>query len=282
MNIRLYFIFFQLLILSSLFAQDKEVLWLDWSWQDNEILLNNSPNVSLEVDLLFQGKSKVSISLANAIYQNCTPNELTQLNFDDYGIVPELSLKQGFERNKTKISASIVPFIVENGVLKKLIYAELNVSRIPSQRKLNNYNDNSILNSGTWFKLSVVSNGVHKLDYNDLVSSQGGSPTLGFRNSHHHRQGSSGNNMDYFLDPRVPRGALDKRPIPRGLRCSALHGRVDHSSFDAFFKEIIDRRYYSNLSVNLSSVPSTQNQAPDSSNLIRRSHDSFAFSNDLV
>lgn len=119
-------------------------------------------------------------------------------------------------------------------------------------------------------------------DYNDLVSSQGGSPTLGFRNSHHHRQGSSGNNMDYFLDPRVPRGALDKRPIPRGLRCSALHGRVDHSSFDAFFKEIIDRRYYSNLSVNLSSVPSTQNQAPDSSNLIRRSHDSFAFSNDLV
>ena len=165
MNIRLYFIFFQLLILSSLFAQDKEVLWLDWSWQDNEILLNNSPNVSLEVDLLFQGKSKVSISLANAIYQNCTPNELTQLNFDDYGIVPELSLKQGFERNKTKISASIVPFIVENGVLKKLIYAELNVSRIPSQRKLNNYNDNSILNSGTWFKLSVVSNGVHKLDY---------------------------------------------------------------------------------------------------------------------
>lgn len=170
MNIRLYFIFFQLLILSSLFAQEKEVLWLDWSWQDNEILLNNSPNISLEVDLLFQGKSKVSISLANAIYQNCTPNELTQLNFDDYGIVPELSLKQGFERNKTKISASIVPFIVENGVLKKLIYAELNVSRIPSQRKLNNYNDNSILNSGTWFKLSVVSNGVHKLDYNDLVS----------------------------------------------------------------------------------------------------------------
>ena len=144
MNIRLYFIFFQLLILSSLFAQDKEVLWLDWSWQDNEILLNNSPNISLEVDLLFQGKSKVSISLANAIYQNCTPNELTQLNSDVYGIEPELSLKQGFERNKTKISASIVPFIVENGVLKKLIYAELNVSRIPSQRKLNNYNDNSI------------------------------------------------------------------------------------------------------------------------------------------
>ena len=119
-------------------------------------------------------------------------------------------------------------------------------------------------------------------DYNDLVSSQGGSPTLGFRNAHHHRQGSGGNNMDYFLDPRVPRGALDKRPIPRGLRCSALHGRVDHSSFDAFFKEIIDRRYYSNLSVNLSSVPSIQNHAPDSSNLTRRSHDAFEFSNDLV
>jgi GTPase SAR1 family protein len=125
--------------------------------------------------------------------------------------------------------------------------------------------------------------GIIDEDYNDLVSTQGNSPTLGFRNSHHHhhRQASGGNNIDYFLDPRVPRGALDKRPIPRGLRCSALHGRVDHSSFDAFFKEIIDRRYYSNLSLNLSSVP-TQNQAPDSSNLTRRSHDAYEFSDDLV
>ena len=125
--------------------------------------------------------------------------------------------------------------------------------------------------------------GIIDEDYNDLVSMQGNSPTLGFRNSHHHhhRQASGGNNIDYFLDPRVPRGALDKRPIPRGLRCSALHGRVDHSSFDAFFKEIIDRRYYSNLSLNLLSVP-TQNQAPDSSNLTRRSHDAYEFSDDLV
>jgi hypothetical protein len=169
-NIKSFFTSLFLLFLSISFAQEKEVLWLDWSWQDNKILLNNSPNINLEVDLLLQGKNKVDISLINAIYQNCTPNELTQISYDDYGTEPEIIIKQGFERNKTKVLASVVPFKIENGVLKKMIYAELIISQVPSQRKITDYKDNSVLNSGSWYKISVVSDGVYRLDYDDLVS----------------------------------------------------------------------------------------------------------------
>ena len=170
MNIKFFFTSLFLLVLSISFAQEKEILWLDWSWQNNQILLNNSPKINLEVDLLLQGKSKVSISLANAIYQNCTSNELTQISPDDYGTEPEMTVKQGFERNKTKVLVNIDPFKLENGVLKKMIYAELVISQAPSQRKTTDYKDNSVLNSGSWYKISVVSNGVHRLDYDDLVS----------------------------------------------------------------------------------------------------------------
>ena len=161
-NNKLFFTFFFVLFLSVSFAQEKQVIWLDWSWENNKILLNNSENINLEIDLLFDGKSKVNVTLENPIYENCTQNELSQLIESNYKINLDFSVKQGFERNKTKVMLDIIPFVLEKGVLKKLIYAELIIDRIPNQRQAKDYNDLSILNTGKWYKISVSSNGVHR------------------------------------------------------------------------------------------------------------------------
>ena len=169
-KIKLFFTFFLVFFLSVSFAQEKQILWLDWSWQNNKILLNNSEDVNLEVNFLFDGKNKVNVNIENAIYENCTQNELTQLVLSDYKINLDISVKQGFERNKTKVIVDIIPFVLQEGVLKKLVYAELIIDRIPNQRQTKDYKDHSILNAGDWYKISVTSNGIHRLDFNDLVS----------------------------------------------------------------------------------------------------------------
>jgi len=162
-----------------------------------------------------------------------------------------------------------------DGIWMKML-KKLNSFGFKIQNRANDDNNNILPTNSNNVSSSASSigggkgNNMRDTDYVDLVSQQGGSPTLGFRN---HSAGAAGAAAgggrrvedSYFLDPRVPRGAIDRRPIPRGLRTSALLGRVDQLTFDAFFKEIIDRRYYSNLSINYTSAERIQ-AAPESAN----------------
>lgn len=170
MIIRLFITFLFVSFFGFSFAQEKEIIWFDWSIKNSQLELNNTENLIFSSTYEFKQKHKIEVSLDNPIYQVCTQNELALINNEFFKSENKFIVKQGFERNITKVLVDINPLIKENGIFKKLIYVELNFTKLPNLRKAKSSKDNSLLNNGDWHKLSVSSNGIYKIDYSDLQS----------------------------------------------------------------------------------------------------------------
>ena len=152
MIIRLFITFLFVSFFGFSFAQEKEIIWFDWSIKNSQLELNNTENLIFSSTYEFKQKHKIEVSLDNPIYQVCTQNELALINNEFFKSENKFIVKQGFERNITKVLVDINPLIKENGIFKKLIYVELNFTKLPNLRKAKSSKDNSLLNNGDWHK----------------------------------------------------------------------------------------------------------------------------------
>lgn len=117
---------------------------------------------------------KWETEIVNYETQVCSSEELTYINLFDLEIPTTFSIisENKKERGVNKIVLHGVPYINDNGVFKKVTHIN-GINRLVGteiQTTTKSYKTVSALNSGTWYKISVPSNGVYKLDRTFLAS----------------------------------------------------------------------------------------------------------------
>ena len=109
-------------------------------------------------------------TLFNAKYESLTSEEAALIPAEYAFIEPQVEIKTATDAGKFFAMLSIVPIIKNsNGQYQRLVSCEvrfegLNPVQITKTRALKN----SVLASGTWYKISVNTTGLHKVTYNDL------------------------------------------------------------------------------------------------------------------
>lgn len=150
-----------------------EYLYFDGAFADMEMglpLFTHSFSISSQ-------NSEITTELQEAIYEPFGPKGqkyLTDLGYSQ----SEITLSTSITVSK-KIPSGGIDFIpirlnVESGAYEKLVSFKLNydVRQIFGQQKsaTRDYTENSILNSGEWYKIKVQETGIHKISYSDLSS----------------------------------------------------------------------------------------------------------------
>ena len=105
----------------------------------------------------------------------------TPLTEDDRNILGSLKLPQTpvlnydvmLERGNPKAIVSVLPFGInpENGSVEKLASFTIGIATIQASASLKNtqvYTDNSVLATGTWYKIYISESGIYKVTYDDL------------------------------------------------------------------------------------------------------------------
>ena len=97
---------------------------------------------------------------------------LKDLNVDS---IPNLSFKSGIKNKQLIVRGEIFPFVKTNNHFKKILFLEIELNCSNSQvlKNINASIDNSVLSSGNWYKISLNTDGIYRLSYQDLE-------TLGF------------------------------------------------------------------------------------------------------
>lgn len=152
------------------FAQNSQFLLLDWRFENGKLLLEGEESLFLDFQFLMDEPSVVSVSLKNPVFLSCSEEESQFLKNTSLGADCKIEMQYGFERNSTRVFGNVLPLRIKNNQIQKLVYAELVVNYLPSERRSPNYAENSVLNSGNWYKVGVTSSGVYKLGYDDLES----------------------------------------------------------------------------------------------------------------
>lgn len=176
----------KIIILTSLFllvkgfsySQVKEIeVLVGW---DNKLgicegcfILNETKELlsSETIALGFRGSKEFSYEILNIEYENTIYQQL----FNQYEIPSEPRLEFTFtkSRNNHFIVAVVSPLVFQNGLIKKVKNVKLRISLEASTDNNDRehvYSNNSVLNSGTWFKLGVDKTGVFKIDKTLLES----------------------------------------------------------------------------------------------------------------
>lgn len=118
--------------------------------------------------------SKINVELVNEVYQ---PLKETTLIIKPQYITDSVDISSGlgYEQHKAFVAVSFVPIRrnpVSNTIEKlvafdlKMIPVEFNAEKNASANRY--YAPLSVLSTGTWYKISVRENGIHKIDYNFL------------------------------------------------------------------------------------------------------------------
>lgn len=84
----------------------------------------------------------------------------------DIGNKPNFKLVSQYASGKTMVSISFIPFVKESGEIKKIQSISINYSKTAnSYGSRVSWKRNSVLSSGTWYKIGVANSGMVKLDY---------------------------------------------------------------------------------------------------------------------
>ncbi len=127
-------------------------------------------------------------TLDSVVVKNFTTTDLTteeqSLLTDQKSLIsssPKVSIAYSTDRKQEKTHIYVLPFVVENGVCRKLISFELEYyfantlmklrsSSVPTKADIvHSYAAQSVLKSGKWVKISVPQTGIYKITYEDLV-----------------------------------------------------------------------------------------------------------------
>ena len=143
-------------------------------WDCSESLLfegeefNQNSRYKREIVLPFS--NSVNVSLKNEIYIPLTVCELDRIQNLQISDSPPLEIKQGLEQKKRRLIISISPLKKINGEWQKLVFAELNFSKIQSKDLKRKRLANSVLSQGNWYKIATNENGVYQITASDLES----------------------------------------------------------------------------------------------------------------
>ncbi|MGC6428070.1 MAG: type IX secretion system sortase PorU [Flavobacteriales bacterium] len=150
-------------------AQEKQFFWVDWDNNDSSLVINESDDLLVRLEYQFDNNHTYEVVLSSMIFENCSEEQSDLVNLNKLDHTPKLTVKQGVERKKSKVLLEIFPLVIQNGQLKKLIYAQLNFHSVPFiSKRSSSANNESILSSGNWYKIAVNENGVYKMTYDHL------------------------------------------------------------------------------------------------------------------
>ena len=83
--------------------------------------------------------------------------------------------EMAFEKNKPYLLMKFLPFLKgqQDGSIERILNFDIQISSqknetVLKSREFEGWKSNSVLASGTWFKIAVVENGIHKLTYSQL------------------------------------------------------------------------------------------------------------------
>lgn len=116
----------------------------------------------------------VSASLSNEVYEAVTDPEVKGDNIPTY-VTVRASVGTFKKRPYAQVSVTPLRKNALTGKVEKLTKFTINLSVTPTpeRRSVQSYANNSVLSSGTWYKVAVTSTGVYKLDYDFLKNKCG-------------------------------------------------------------------------------------------------------------
>jgi hypothetical protein len=112
-------------------------------------------------------QSMANISLANVTFSNLTPTERGNLNVAEIPEKLEYSAKVDEGLNGLKLTVGMFPFVKENGQIRKVNSFQIVKQQALPAMAVNNVYDpatQSVLKSGSWYKIKVNKSGVFRLD----------------------------------------------------------------------------------------------------------------------
>lgn len=150
---------------------------------DNRIPANGIPYFSVTEKLK---STHFSTVISNAVFQPADKEILQYLQAVNYTIPDSISIQALVTRagKDPFLSVNCQPFFYAQGVLQKMISFRVELKPIPVPSVQKDFAANSVLAQGNWYKFSVVSDGVHKIDKTFLTSL--GINTSGLNPNHVH------------------------------------------------------------------------------------------------
>lgn len=75
-------------------------------------------------------------------------------------------------RDNVNLKFLLSPFFKNDDGMMRIVSCEVTYSlkEIKKEKRINRYAENSVLSTGTWYKMSLASTGIYRLTYSDLVS----------------------------------------------------------------------------------------------------------------
>lgn len=130
------------------------------------------PLYSEQFELPFYGEINAVVS--DEVYQDFDFSKFDQSIFNNLSIKKWI-VSIGTEQKKTVGDFLLLPFRIDkqNGKVQRLVSFTVSVNLTPENNRSNNlrtYASNSVLSTGTWYKIAIQKDGVYKLDKDFLES----------------------------------------------------------------------------------------------------------------
>lgn len=170
---RIYSFVLVLLLTSNLcFAQQNEYLLFDWQCSDELIFEGHEFNMSTRYQqlLTYDFSEPIKLVLENELFVPLSECELQKIEGQSLKSEAVLQIQQGIEQHKRKVMVSIFPLKKIDGKWHKLLFTQLKTIKQAPIFSKRSSTTNSVLSQGNWYKIAVNKNGVHQIDYSDLLS----------------------------------------------------------------------------------------------------------------
>lgn len=176
-----------LLFSTAIFAQNKELINIDWKRSDLPLLESNFVFPSfqdkyydlnaLSKEIFFRStiktNSNTSINLLDYKTETIKDSELYDL--DKSKLAKKIDFQTQFSRAREEyfVTYSFNPIFIENGLIKRVLsfeYEFVNANRGFTSNQTTNSIENSVLASGDWYRFYVEKSGVYKITKGFLES----------------------------------------------------------------------------------------------------------------
>ena len=164
-------IFFISITYLNLCGQDIQYHFLDYKLENDLITINDSKSQNF----IFQFNSSdcntnAEVNINNVIYVACDSSEINIIKDLNIDSIPILSYTSGFMQKHLVVRGEIFPYVIINNHFKKILFLEIELSCSNSSisKNITASVDNSVLSSGNWYKISLNTDGIYRLSYQDL------------------------------------------------------------------------------------------------------------------
>ena len=177
-------------------------------WEADEDGLSATAIAEFDINSRWSG---VEILDQNFIWEPFNLGENQQIDMEFAVERPQWRVVRGVHSNSSYAQVRLPAFRVENGVIQRLASWSGVIAESPAdhQRVTRDWPEHSELSSGHWIKFATTLEGIHKIEYSDLVASGLDPDTLDFAKIHLY--GGGGRQLPFENDEERP---LDLPLIP--------------------------------------------------------------------